>query len=88
MKSGPDPTDAKPRRPSQRERLKPVSVTVDVACGITGLGRTKLYELITAGILDTVVIGRRRLILFTSIEQLLKPRTGQDAAPPTHKGAC
>jgi len=36
--------------------------TVAEAYDATGLGRTKLYELIGGGQLDTVTIGRRRLV--------------------------
>jgi excisionase family DNA binding protein len=59
------------KRNSRREPLKPISVTVDDTCRITGLGRTKVYEPIGEGVLKTVAIGRRRLVLYTSIEALL-----------------
>ena len=49
----------------------PVSVTIDDTSRITGLGRTKIYELISEGRLKTVAIGRRRLVLYNSIETLL-----------------
>ena len=47
------------------------SCTVAEACGATGLGRTKLYELIGAGELDTTTIGRRRLISVRSLQTLV-----------------
>lgn len=50
------------------ERL---TCTIDEACQATGLGRTKLYELIGAGKLDTRSVGRRRLVLVTSLQALL-----------------
>jgi excisionase family DNA binding protein len=50
---------------------KPVSTTIDDACQITGLGRTKVYELIGQGKLKAVAIGRRRLVLYSSIEELI-----------------
>jgi excisionase family DNA binding protein len=56
--------------------LKPLVVTVPVALYITGLGRTKLYQLLDDGTIKSVFIGRRRLINFASLEQL----TGQSAA--------
>ena len=46
-----------PKGRSRREALKPVSVTVNDACRITGLGRTKVYELIADGPLKSVAIG-------------------------------
>ncbi|MBR0749446.1 helix-turn-helix domain-containing protein [Bradyrhizobium japonicum] len=51
-----------------RERL---SCTVDEACTVTGLGRTKLYELIGSGQLVTTTIGRRRLVIVQSLLQLV-----------------
>jgi excisionase family DNA binding protein len=62
-----------PKRKSRREPLKPVSVTINDACKITGLGRTKVYELIAQGTLESVAIGRRRLVLYAAIEALLRP---------------
>ncbi|WP_410052956.1 excisionase family DNA-binding protein [Bradyrhizobium sp. SZCCHNR1021] len=50
------------------ERL---SCTVDEACEATGLGRTKLYELIGSGQLIATRVGRRRLVMVQSILALL-----------------
>jgi excisionase family DNA binding protein len=51
-----------------RERL---TCTIAEACEATGLGRTKLYELIGQGCLETTTIGRRRLVLVRSLFALL-----------------
>jgi excisionase family DNA binding protein len=40
-----------------------LSCTIDEACEATSLGRTKLYELIGAGQLATITVGRRRLVI-------------------------
>src|SRR5579875_40713 len=45
--------------------------TIAEACEATGLGRTKLYELIGAGCIDTTTIGRRRLVLVSSLVALI-----------------
>jgi|GEM_PF-1076612 hypothetical protein len=50
-----------------------VTCTIADACGATGLGRTKLYELIGEGALHTTTIGRRRLVLVSSLLRLLRP---------------
>ncbi len=50
------------------ERL---SCTIDEACEATGLGRTKLYELIGAGQIITTTVGRRRLVMVRSLIALL-----------------
>jgi excisionase family DNA binding protein len=48
-----------------------LTCTIAKACEATGLGRTKLYELIGEGHLDTTTIGRRRLVLVRSLRALL-----------------
>jgi excisionase family DNA binding protein len=42
-------------------------VSVNDACALLGLGRTKFYQLINAGEFETVTIGDRRLIVRNSI---------------------
>jgi excisionase family DNA binding protein len=51
------------------ERL---TCTIAEACEATGLGRTKLYELIGSGDVETATIGRRRLVKVRSLRRLLK----------------
>ena len=48
-----------------------LACTVAEACEATGLGRTKLYELIGEGKLDTTTIGRRRLVKVHALLTLL-----------------
>ena len=50
-----------------------LSCTVAEACAATGLGRTKLYELIGAGSVATTLIGRRRLVSVKSLVHLIAP---------------
>jgi excisionase family DNA binding protein len=50
---------------------KPLAVTVKNACHLMGIGNTKAYELFKEGKLQTVTIGRRRLVVFASIEKLM-----------------
>lgn len=47
-------------------------VRVDNAMRILGIGRTKLYELIATGELETIHIGRRTLVLQASIEAMIQ----------------
>lgn len=51
-----------------------LTCSVAEACEATGLGRTKIYALISEGCLGSTTIGRRRLIDVTSLRQLFKPR--------------
>ena len=61
------PTAAEPTVPFAQR----LTCTVDDACEVTGLGRTKLYELIGAGRIVTTTIGRRRLVVVRSLLALL-----------------
>ena len=51
--------------------MDPVTVTIQNAVHILGLGRTTIYELIGQGKLKTIKIGRRRLITTDSIRALI-----------------
>jgi excisionase family DNA binding protein len=66
--------DENQHNPAQR----PVLVTVKAAKSLTGLGNTKIYDLISAGKLKSITVGRRRLIVYASIEELVK--TNREAA--------
>jgi excisionase family DNA binding protein len=65
-------TEPRPR-PAHRHGLAPKACTIREACHVTGLGKTSIYELINQGKLQSVAIGRRRLVLVESIEALLRP---------------
>jgi excisionase family DNA binding protein len=53
--------------------IKPLAVTVADACRITGLGNTTIYALIREGKLRTFKAGRRRLVVYASLEALVSP---------------
>lgn len=57
--------------------LKPLTVPVKTACEISGLGVTSIYELMNAGKLQSTTIGRRRLIIYSSLEALLAPAAAE-----------
>ncbi|MEH3039818.1 MULTISPECIES: helix-turn-helix domain-containing protein [unclassified Sphingomonas] len=40
-------------------------------CDLYGVGRTKAYELINAGTVDTVKVGRKRLVVDASARRAL-----------------
>jgi len=58
--------------------LKPITVTVPVTREITGLGNTTVWGLIRDGKLQTIKIGKRRLVIFKSIEELLLGTAGAE----------
>jgi len=51
-------------------RMERITTSVADARKALGIGNTKIYELINSGQLDTIRIGRRRLIKIASIERL------------------
>jgi len=65
--------------PEQSPKLSPIPLrerptcSVSEACQTIGIGKTKLYELIGSGQLRTTTIGRRRLVLVSSLLQLVAP---------------
>src|SRR5438309_356044 len=64
---------ARRRRAAQRPDVEPLAVDVNTALEISGLGRTKFYELIRDKRLKTVMVGRRRLINYQSLKALVAP---------------
>ncbi|WP_076717973.1 helix-turn-helix domain-containing protein [Sphingomonas sp. gentR] len=61
-------------------RMLPLTVTVREALTLIGIGRTRFYELVAAGQITTVKIGRRRLVHLESLQRLAAE--GYVVAPP------
>ena len=51
-------------------KLEPLTVRISTAVRITGLSRSRIYELIQAGDLDTVKVGRATLVKYASLKVL------------------
>jgi len=51
---------------------EPISVRISTAVKLTGIGRSTLYELISAGEIETVKIGRSTLIKYGSLKRLIE----------------
>jgi hypothetical protein len=58
------------------EKLEPqipvLAVRISDATRLAGIGKTKLFELIANGTLETTTVGRRRLILYRSLRRLIE----------------
>lgn len=52
--------------------FEPLTVRIPVAIQLTGIGRSKLYELIKSGDVDTVKIGTATLITMASLRRLVE----------------
>jgi excisionase family DNA binding protein len=57
-------------------QLDQVLVSIPDAGRALGLGRSKIYDLIAQGRLETVTIGRRRLVRVQSVKALADAPTG------------
>ncbi|PZU06724.1 DNA-binding protein [Sphingomonas sp.] len=53
------------------QRIEPLTVRISTAVRITGLSRSRLYELIQTGDLETVKVGRATLVLYGSLKTLI-----------------
>lgn len=56
--------------------MKKLTGTLRQATDATGLSTRKLYDLIASGDLATITVGRRRLIVWESLEKLLSGKAG------------
>lgn len=54
--------------------LRPLTVRVREACRLTGIGRSKLYELIAAGEIEIIKVGTITLIPTGSLDSFVELR--------------
>lgn len=52
------------------QKIEPLTVRISTAVRITGLSRSRIYELIQSGDLETVKVGRATLIRYQSLKSL------------------
>nr|WP_066826547.1 helix-turn-helix domain-containing protein [Sphingomonas mali] len=55
---------------------EPITVRIRRAVELTGIGRSKLYELIAAGEIDVVKVGSSTLVIFASLKAFIEGRRG------------
>ena len=60
--------------------MEPITVTIDDACDIIGIGRSKLYEMVRTGELRAVKVGGRSLIVVASIRAAIERAIAASAA--------
>lgn len=66
--SGPAQRASRHESAQFKDRL---TCTVREACSATGLGKTKMHELISGGAVESAKIGRRRLVKVPSLLRLV-----------------
>ncbi len=47
--------------------IKPLAVPVKETCRVLGIGLTKVWELIGTGVLRTISVGRKRLVVYLQV---------------------
>ena len=67
-----------------------ITAPVREFCALSGLGRTRVYELIGSGELESITIGKRRLIVLDSYRRLIEQRraAGQKLPRPGAKASA
>lgn len=61
---------------ASNEELRREALTISEACAVTGLGKTKLYEVIAAGKLKVRKCGKRSLVLRDDLRDFLASLPG------------
>jgi len=51
--------------------MQPLLISIPTFCGAIGIGKTKTYEMLKNGTLQSVKLGSRRLILMHSVRDLI-----------------
>ena len=59
------------------QKIEPLTVRISTAVRITGLSRSRIYELIQSGDLETVKVGRATLVHYGSLKALTTERDGR-----------
>ncbi|MEZ5330444.1 MAG: helix-turn-helix domain-containing protein [Verrucomicrobiales bacterium] len=59
---------------SGHQPVEPICVRINDAARMIGVGRTKLYELISSGELETVKIGKATRVTTASLHNLIRQR--------------
>jgi excisionase family DNA binding protein len=60
----------------ENQSANPLAVSIETACKLVGVGRTTMWVLIKSGRVKTLSIGRRRLVVYSSLEQLVSGVVG------------
>ena len=61
---------------AQETASDPITVRIRRAVELTGIGRSKMYELIAAGEIDVVKVGSSTLVIFASLKAFVDRRRG------------
>lgn len=74
---------AAPLSSSLAHEPKPLAVPVKRACELIGVGNTTMWGLIATGRVKTTSIGRKRLVIYSSLEELVSESTNSKTSGPS-----
>lgn len=57
--------------------FEPIAVAIPTAAAMIGISRSKFYELLEAGEIDAIKLGRRRLIVVSDLREFVEARRSQ-----------
>ena len=60
---------------NKADEMQPFAVPIPKGCGLVGIGRSTMYKLINKKAVETITIGRRRLLIVASLKRLVSPDT-------------
>jgi excisionase family DNA binding protein len=63
--------DEAARKSDVPARLEPISVRIREACRLTGIGRSKFYELVASGDIEVIKVGSITLVPFEGLRQFI-----------------
>jgi hypothetical protein len=69
LKTKTDRTELRKSRPQCA--VEPITASIPAFCRMSGVGRSKAYELINSGAVKTVRIGKRQFIVLESFRDLI-----------------
>lgn len=59
--------------------LPALLITVEEAARLLGIGRTKAYELVMSGEVQSIKLGRRRLMVRASLDSFIEKKVAEGA---------
>ena len=60
-----------------------ITATIDNFCDISDIGRSRVYELLDAGEIESIKVGKRRLIIIDSYRRLIERQRATTASAPS-----
>ena len=63
-------------------RFEPISVRIREACRLTGIGRSKFYELVASGDIEVIKVGTMTLVPFDGLRGFIDRERKSIPEPP------